>query len=144
MSRRARLVAALGIGLLAALPGCASAPPPPVTAPPATHDAMPDMDTYYVVLLRRGPSLMAEDSPALKELQAAHIANIGRMLDEGDLVVAGPFLETPTPGSLAGLYILRAATHEEAAALAGTDPMVRNGRLVPEILRWMGPASLGF
>jgi uncharacterized protein YciI len=133
----------LPLALLLVLPACVSAPPRAIAAPPAQHDFESDT-TYYVVLLRRGPSLMAADSPALKSLHDAHIANIERMAEAGELVVHGPFREAAVPGALAGLYILRAETREQAHALANTDPMVRNGRLIPEILEWVGPRSLDF
>ena len=97
-----------------------------------------------LVLLRRSPTWTPDQSPAIQRLQEAHMANIRRLAAEGKLVIAGPFLEQPGPGSLAGLYIFRAPSLDAVKELASTDPMVRSGRLVPEIHAWLGPKGLHY
>ena len=139
----------------AAAPPAAPAAPAPVPAP-AVAAALPasepkpgegdhvEMTTYYLVLLRRGPTWTAEETPAVVKLQAAHMANIRRLAEAGTLALAGPFLEQTGPGSLSGLFLFRAGSRQEVEALTATDPMVQAGRLVPEILPWLGPKTLHY
>jgi uncharacterized protein YciI len=133
----------------AATPPAPPAPAAPApSAPPAITPPIPipevEMSTYYLVLLRRGPAWTAEETPAVKKLQEGHMANIRRLAQEGKLVIAGPFLEQTGAGSLAGLFIFRAGSREEVQALTATDPAIQAGRLVPEILPWLGPKTLHY
>jgi uncharacterized protein YciI len=98
------------------------------------------MKTYYVVILKTGP-YRNQDSTETARIQAAHLANMGKMHDDKKLVLAGPFLdESP----LAGIFIFDVATHEEANKLASSDPAVIAGRLIYEIHPWYGPSTLHF
>ncbi|HEV7517500.1 MAG TPA: YciI family protein [Thermoanaerobaculia bacterium] len=125
-----------------------AAPAAPVANTAHSAEAEPgekvEMTTYYLVLLRRGPAWTAEETPEVKKLQEAHMANIRRLAAAGKLVIAGPFLEQTGPGSLADLFIFRAGSREEVKALTDSDPAVQAGRLVPEILPWLGPKTLHY
>jgi uncharacterized protein YciI len=154
MPRRSLLVLLLllaflgfgGAGATAAAPKTAPAPPAPPAAPtaePKSADGV-EMATYYLVLLRRGPAWTAEETPAVTKLQEGHMANIRRLAQEGKLILAGPFLEQTGAGSLAGLFLFRAGSREEVQALTATDPAIQAGRLVPEILPWLGPKTLHY
>jgi len=131
-------------------PKPAPAPAPPAAAPAAQAalrapaDEHPEMATFYLVLLRRSPAWTPEQTPEVQRLQEAHMAHIRRLAAEGKLVIAGPFLEQTGKGSLAGLYIFRSPSLDAAKELASTDPMVRSGRLVPEIYPWLGPKGLHY
>ena len=48
------------------------------------------MKLYVMAFLKKGPNRDL-DSAEAADLQAAHMDNIGRMADEGKLVLAGPF-----------------------------------------------------
>jgi uncharacterized protein YciI len=96
------------------------------------------MKQYVMAFLKAGPNRDQDDSTA-RELQAAHMANINRMAEEGKLVVAGPFLDN---GELRGIYIFNVKTVEEAQALTETDPAIQAGRLVMELHPWYGSAAL--
>ncbi|TND08077.1 MAG: hypothetical protein FD123_2631 [Bacteroidetes bacterium] len=96
------------------------------------------MHRYVMAFLRSGPS-REKDSVKMAELQKAHLANIGRMADEGKLVVAGPFMDD---GELRGIYIFNVATVEEAKALTETDPLIQSGGLVMELHPWYGSAAM--
>ena len=48
------------------------------------------MKKYVIAFLKKGPNRDL-DSAKANELQMAHLKNIGRMADEGKLVLAGPF-----------------------------------------------------
>jgi uncharacterized protein len=99
----------------------------------------PKMMVYYLVLLHKGDSWTAEETPAVRQLQEQHMANIRRLAETGKLVLAGPFEED---GDLRGLFLLKAASLQEAQELCQSDPAVKAGRLRPEIHPWWGPAGI--
>ena len=96
------------------------------------------MKKYVMAFLKRGPT-KPKDAAEAQSLQAAHMANITRMANEGKLVVAGPFLDN---GDLRGIYIFNVETVAEAEALTSTDPSVKAGVLAMELHPWYGSAAL--
>ena len=96
------------------------------------------MKSYVMAFLKTGPNRPDNDEDAT-ELQAAHMANIKRLAEEGKLVLAGPFLDN---GNLRGIYIFDVTTVAEAKALTKTDPAIRAGSLVMELHPWYGSAAL--
>ncbi|NNC82344.1 MAG: hypothetical protein HKN79_02105, partial [Flavobacteriales bacterium] len=71
------------------------------------------MKQYVMAFLYSGEARdLPEEEQA--ELMRAHLDNITRMAEEGDLVLAGPFM---TEGELRGIYIFDVRTLEEAGAL---------------------------
>jgi uncharacterized protein YciI len=107
----------------------AAEPPPPQVK----------MMVYYLVLLYRGAAWTPEETPATRQLQEEHMANIRRLAKEGKLILAGPFEEDT---DLRGLFLLKAASLAEARELCASDPAVKAGRLRPEIHSWWGPAGI--
>ena len=103
------------------------------------HQMPPDMKQYVVGLIYRGDAWSPEVTPETMELQRAHLENIGRLAEEGKLVLAGPFGDD---GDLRGLFFFNVDTVEEAEALAATDPAVKAGRLRVEMHPWWGPTKL--
>lgn len=96
------------------------------------------MKKYVMALLKAGPN-RDQDSATAEKLQAAHLANIGRLAKEGKLVIAGPFLDDM---EIKGIYIFNVESIEEAKALTETDPAIQAGRLVMELHPWYGSAAL--
>jgi len=96
------------------------------------------MKKYVIAFLKAGPNRNQDSATAVK-LQAAHMANIERMAETGDLVVAGPFMDK---GELKGIYIFNVETIEKAKELTESDPAVKAGRLIMELHRWYSSASL--
>ena len=97
------------------------------------------MRKYVMAFLKAGPNRTTDKAEASK-LQAAHMANIGRLAEEGKLAIAGPFLDN---GELRGIYIFNVETIEEAKKLTETDPAIKAGSLVMELHPWYGSAALG-
>jgi len=68
------------------------------------------------------------------------MANIMRMAKDGDLVLAGPFAANDQ--GMQGIYIFNVKTVAEAEALTATDPAIKAGRLVMELIPWYGSAAV--
>jgi uncharacterized protein YciI len=68
------------------------------------------------------------------------MANIGRMADMGQLIVAGPFDKNDR--GYRGVFIFNVATVEEAQKLVETDPTIKAGILVADIVPWWATAAL--
>ena len=96
------------------------------------------MRSYVMAFLKSGPNRDQTEEEA-QELQAAHMANIGRLADEGTLVLAGPFLDN---GDLRGIYIFAVESVEEAEVLTAIDPAIKAGRLIMELHPWYGSAAV--
>jgi len=96
------------------------------------------MKRYVMAFLKSGP-FVENDKEKAAALQKAHMENIGRMANEGKLVLAGPFIKG---GEYRGIYIFNVETIEEAEALTNTDPAVQAGTLIMELKMWYGSAAL--
>ena len=99
------------------------------------------MSTLYLGFLKRGPNRKEGDgdTPEVKELQKAHLANINRLSQTKKLVAAGPFGDN---GELRGLFVFRAGSMKEAEELASSDPMIKIDRLRLELHPWKVPEGV--
>lgn len=96
------------------------------------------MKNYVFVLLKSGSNTSTDK--ALKDsVFAGHMKNIGRLAQNGTLVLAGPFGKNDT---YRGLFILNVANLDEAKKLLATDPAIKNKFLEPELYPWYGSAAL--
>lgn len=98
------------------------------------------MKNYVLVILKTGPKDAEFKGNERDNIFAGHMANIGRLADEGKLSVAGPFGKNDK--GFRGLFIFNAKTVEEAQKLVETDPAVKAGILIADITPWYGSASL--
>lgn len=96
------------------------------------------MKKYIMAFLKKGPNRDIPKEEAMK-LQRAHLDNITRMAKNGDLVLAGPFLDD---GDIRGIYIFNVDSIEKAKELTSTDPAIKAGSLVMELKEWYGSAAL--
>ena len=99
-----------------------------------------DMETYQLGLLRKGPNSGTGTKEEGEKIQAGHMANIGKMAQAGKLIAAGPMMDD---GDLRGIFLFKAASVDEAKALAAEDPAIKAGRLKLELFTWMGPKGIG-
>lgn len=112
--------------------------------PPETERANPkpaakaepgaNMVTYYMVFLKRGPAWTPQVTPETEKIQAGHLEHMMTQYKAGKLVLAGPFGDNT---DLRGLQLFKAASLEEATAIANLDPAVKAKRLVVEIHPWL-------
>ncbi len=98
------------------------------------------MKNYVFVILKTGPKDAAYKGKERSDIFAGHMANIGRLAEEGKLTVAGPFGKNDK--GYRGLYIFNTTTIEEAQRIVETDPAVKSGILIPDMTLWYGSASL--
>jgi uncharacterized protein YciI len=99
------------------------------------------LSTVYLAFLKRGPNRKEGDgeTPEIKELQKAHIANIERLAGMKKIIAAGPFGDD---GALRGIFVFRVASMQEAQELSATDPMIKIGRLAVELHPWQVPEGV--
>ncbi len=97
--------------------------------------------TYYVGFLRPNPARTKLSKEEGERIQTAHMANINKMADEGRLVSAGPFGDTPV--TISGIFVMKAGSLEEATRMANQDPTVVEHRNTMDVHQWSGPAGIG-
>lgn len=98
------------------------------------------MKAYTIVMLTSG-SAKIEDKAKMAELMKEHMSNIGKLADEGKIIVAGPFLEK-NKENYRGMFIFNTKSKEEAEQWVKTDPAVQAGVFSYEIFPWYGSAAL--
>ncbi|HYC29740.1 MAG TPA: YciI family protein [Chitinophagaceae bacterium] len=96
------------------------------------------MKMYVLVILKTGS--IAVDKKTSDSLFAGHMKNMGRMVDAGKLIVAGPLQKNDN--NYRGIFIFNVRTIEEAKALLDTDPAVKAKVLDAELYGWYGSAAL--
>ncbi|NBC66774.1 MAG: hypothetical protein GVY07_14100 [Bacteroidetes bacterium] len=96
------------------------------------------MRQYVMAFLKTGPNPSTDSTKAM-ELQRAHLDNIRRMAEDGNLILAGPFMDD---GEVRGIYLFNVRTVEEARKLTETDPAIQAGALEMELHPWYGSAAL--
>jgi uncharacterized protein YciI len=93
-------------------------------------------ETCYLGLLNRPENAPDYSDEKLQELQTGHVANIRRMADSGDLVLAGPMGDD---GRLRGIFVFRRTDPERITAQVAEDPAIKAGRLEMELYPWNVP-----
>lgn len=97
------------------------------------------MKSYVLVILKTGSNKI-EDKEKVNALFRGHMENIGRLANDGKLVVAGPFGKNDK--EYRGIFILNVKTTAEARTLLETDPAVKERLLDAELFPWYGSAAL--
>ncbi len=98
-----------------------------------------DMTQYFVGIIYRGENWAPQVTEEVMQIQKEHLANIGRLVGTGEMVLAGPFDDNQ---DMRGLFFFDVTTMEEARKLVDTDPAVKAGRLRVELHPWWGPTAL--
>jgi uncharacterized protein YciI len=98
----------------------------------------PGFERYLLVLMHSGAAERGDGESAAR-LQKEHLANLGKMWEEGLLLASGPIGDK---GDLRGVLIFRSDRASVEQRLAA-DPLVSAGRLRVTVKPWMGPAGIG-
>ena len=98
------------------------------------------MKNYFLVVLKTGEN-KTTDKEFINTGFRGHMDNMGKLVKDGKLVVAGPFGKNTD--QFRGIFILQNLKDmEEAKAVVDTDPAVKAGLLGYSIYPWYGSAAL--
>ncbi len=97
------------------------------------------MKMYVLVILKTG-SNTNETKAKSDSLFAGHLANMGKLVQQNKLVVAGPLGKNDQ--NYRGIFILNTKSMEEAREMLATDPAVKAKLLDAELFNWYGSAAL--
>jgi uncharacterized protein YciI len=88
---------------------------------------------FHMALLKKGPKWTGVMEPAKSPTLKQHIEYFVSLLDSGKAIIGGP---TPDSKDLAGIYVLRAQSAEEAKVWTDADPAVKAGLFTAEMHPW--------
>jgi uncharacterized protein len=97
-----------------------------------------ELERYTFVLLRRGPRALDYSDEELDELQAGHLAFLGRMSEAGHRLLGGPF-DDQEDETKRGFSLYRTGLDETRRLIEEGDPSVRAGRMSVEVMSWLTP-----
>jgi uncharacterized protein YciI len=87
------------------------------------------LETLYLVMMNKAPAF---DDAKTKIFREQHRTYWNQVAQKGDLLLAGPILDS----TMEGVVIFRAKSKDEAIAIAGNDPMVKQGMWTPSVHPW--------
>ncbi len=103
----------------------------PQTAPQTQQEPQHKLIEFQMALLKRGPKPVSDWDTS--NLRIRHREYAYSLLDAGKVMIAGPIKDDP---ELAGIYIFRAKSLDEARAWAMADPAVDAGHFAVEMHPW--------
>jgi len=98
------------------------------------------MVKFQMAIMKRGPKWDSTAEAQRNQILHQHLRNVIAMLQSGKAVAAGPF---GGESEVAGLFILRAASTEEAKTWVDADPAVKAGLVVGEMHPWLSEDIFG-
>jgi uncharacterized protein YciI len=105
----------------------------PLTLAQEKKEPQSKLVQFQMALLKKGPKWTGTQTPETQHILHQHLVNVLALLDSGKAVVAGPFGDDT---DLAGIFILRASSAEEAKTWVDNDPAVKAGLFVAEMHPW--------
>jgi len=97
------------------------------------------MKSYVLVILKTG-SNTTTDKAFIDSCFRGHMENIGRLVEAGKLLVAGPLGKNKN--AYRGIFILNVTSFEEAKELMKTDAAINENILAADLYNWFGSAAL--
>jgi uncharacterized protein YciI len=97
-----------------------------LSAPPATTPPKAPANDVFALVFRTGPAWDASKAPTDQPFFADHSRNLRDLRAEGRVLLGGRLSDQ-------GLVLVRAASAQEARALADRDPSVKHGTFQVEV-----------
>ncbi len=98
---------------------------------PHASDGPPRPRPLFAIVYRPGPAWLRGE-PVSRQPLAPHAAYVERLLGEGRLVLAGPFLD-----DAGGLAVIEAESLEEARRVLAEDPALASGVMTGAVHPWL-------
>jgi uncharacterized protein YciI len=105
----------------------------PLTLAQEKKEPQSKLVQFQMALLKKGPKWTGTQTPETQHILHQHLVNVLALLDSGKAVAAGPFGDDT---DLAGIFILRASSPEEAKTWVDNDGAVKAGLFVAEMHPW--------
>ncbi|HBB98851.1 MAG TPA: hypothetical protein DC054_26030 [Blastocatellia bacterium] len=99
----------------------------------AQQDESHKLVQFQMAILKKGPKWDTTKEVERNQILHQHLRNVVSLLQSGKAVIAGPFGDD---SDLAGIFVFRSASAEEAKTLVDADPSVKAGLFVPEMHPW--------
>jgi hypothetical protein len=97
------------------------------------------MKMYVMAILKTGTAQIT-DKKLSDSLFVGHMNNIGRLVESGKLIIAGPLEKNEH--NYRGIFIFNVKTIDEAKALTKMDRAITSGIFDVEYFNWYGSAAL--
>jgi len=88
---------------------------------------------FQMAIMRKGPKWDSTTQRDRNLIHEQHLGNVISLLNSGKAIIAGPFDDN---SDIAGIFILRAPSTDDAKAWVESDPAVKAGLMTPEIHPW--------
>jgi uncharacterized protein YciI len=95
-------------------------------------DAPSPPPVFFVIVQTPGPRWQLDRPFHEQHGIIEHVEYLANYLDQGKLVMGGPFLD-----DAGGIVVLRTRNIEEAESIAQHDPAVRSGVLIAHVRPWL-------
>ena len=98
------------------------------------------MVQFQMAIMKKGPKFASTGETERNQIHHQHLRNVIALLQSGKAVAAGPFGDG---SDIAGIFILRAASTEEAKTWIDADPAVKAELMVGEMHPWFSEDIFG-
>ena len=88
---------------------------------------------FQMAIMKKGPKWDTTRDEERGPILQQHLANVLSMYESGKLAIAGPFGDDT---NLAGIFVVRTASADEAKSWVNDDPAVKAGLMAPEFHPW--------
>ena len=106
---------------------------PPLVAAQEKKEPQSKLVQFQMAILKKGPKWTGRQPQETQKILHQHLINVLALLDSGKAVIAGPFGDDT---ELAGIFILRTSSSDEAKTWVDNDPAVKAGLFVADVHAW--------
>jgi len=99
----------------------------------ARQDSGHKLVQFQMAIMKKGSKWETTKAEERGPILQQHLANVLSMYKSGTLALAGPFGDDT---NLAGIFIVRTASADEAKSWVNDDPAVKAGLMAPEFHPW--------